>query len=118
MTYSSRVPTLGLALGVAVFAHACAEPPEHGTSPAASDSSGQCQQQIIVTFASAAESSEVEALAASAGVGLNVISHPLPATYVLDLAATVHCDVALMRLRNAAGVRAAEPDVRRRLNQG
>jgi hypothetical protein len=85
---------------------------------AATDSSGQCQQRIIVTFASEAESREVAALATSAGVTLNVVSHLLPTTYVLDLAATVACDVALTRLRNAAGVRAVEPDARRRLNQG
>ena len=118
MMYRSRIPALGLALGLAVLAHACAEPRERGAAPPANDSSGQCQQRVIVTFADAAESSVVSALAASAGVGLEVVSHPLPTTYVLDLAATVHCDVALMRVRNAAGVRAVEPDARRRLNQG
>ena len=118
MMYRSRVPALGFALGVAVLAHACAEPREYGASAAVSDSSGPCAQRIILTFATAAEGGEVAALAASAGVGLNVLSHPLPTTYVLDLAAKVDCDLALTRLRNAAGVRAVEPDARRRPNQG
>jgi len=104
---------------MAVLAHACAEPRAQGAAPGgANPSTGPCQQRIIVTFASAAENTEVAALAASAGVELNVISRPLPTTYVLDLAATVDCGAALTRLRNAAGVRAVEPDARRRLNQG
>jgi len=103
---------------MAVLAHACAEPRAQGSSPAANNSAGPCKQRVIVTFASVAENSDVAALAASTGAELNVLSRPLPTTYVLDLAATVDCGVALTRLRNAAGVRAAEPGVRRRLNQG
>ena len=117
MAWCSRVPALGVALGVAVLAQACAQPREHGAAPAGSTAGGQCQQRVIVTFTLPAESAEVEALAASAGVGLTVVSRPLPTTYVLDVAATADCAVALTRLRNAAGVRAVEPDARRRLNE-
>jgi hypothetical protein len=120
MAWCSRVAALGLALGVAVLAQACAQPREPGASPAggASTAGGQCQQRIIVTFTLAAENADVEALAASAGVGLTVVSRLLPTTYVLDLAATADCATALTRLRNAAGVHAVEPDARRRPQQG
>jgi len=111
MAWCPRVPALGLALGVAVLAQACAQPREQGASPAdAAD--GQCQQRIIVTFASAAESDMVAALAASTAVKLNVVSRLLPTTYVLDLSAA-DCNAALLRLRGAAGVRAVELDSRR-----
>jgi hypothetical protein len=118
MARRTRVPRLGLALGVAVLAQACAQPREQGAPPAATATAGQCQQRIIATFTLAAENADVEALAASAGVGLTVVSRLLPTTYVLDLAAPVECAVALTRLRNAAGVHAVEPDARRRPHQG
>ena len=99
MAWCSRVPALCFALGVAVLAQACAQPREQGASPVAgaAAATGQCQQRIIVTFARAAESGDVAALAASAGVGLTVVSRLLPTTYVLDLAATADCGVALAR---------------------
>ena len=117
MAWCSRVPALCLALGVVVLAQACAEPREQAASPAASAADGQCRQRIIVTFAAAAESDTVAALAAATGVKLNVVSRPLPTTYVLDLSAP-DCNAALLRLRGAAGVRAAEPDSRRVPHQG
>ena len=116
MAWCSRVPALGLALCVAVFAQACAEPREPGASPAPS-SAVQCRQRVIVTFAAAAESEAVAALAAATGVRLAVVSRLLPTTYVLDLSAA-DCSAALGRLRAAAGVRAAEPDTRRVPHQG
>jgi hypothetical protein len=117
MAWCSRVPALGLALGVAVLAQACAQPREQGTSPAASAADGQCQQRIIVTFAAPAENDTVAALAAAAGVKLNVVSRLLATTYVLDLSAP-DCNAALLKLRGAAGVRAVEPDARRLPHQG
>ena len=117
MAWCPRVPALGLALGVAVLAQACAQPREQGASPTASAADGQCQQRIIVTFAAAAESDTVTALAASTAVKLNVVSRLLPTTYVLDLSAA-DCNAALLRLRGAAGVRAVEPDSRRVPHQG
>jgi hypothetical protein len=94
------------------LAQACAQPREQGVSPAASTAAGQCQQRIIVTFALAAETDAVAALAAATAVKLNVVSRLLPTTYVLDLSAP-DCDAALKRLRGAVGVRAAQPDARR-----
>jgi len=117
MAWCSRVPALGLALGVAVLAQACAQPREQGPLPAASAIDGQCRQRVIVTFASTAESETVAALASATGVRLSVVSRLLPTTYVLDLAAP-DCNVALQKLRAAAGVRAAEPDSRRVPHQG
>jgi hypothetical protein len=117
MVWCSRVPALGLALGVAVLAQACAQPREQGASRTASTADGQCQQRIIVTFAAAAGNDTVAALAAAAGVKLNIVSRLLPTTYVLDLSAP-DCNAALLRLRGAAGVRAAEPDSRRVPHQG
>jgi hypothetical protein len=117
MAWCSRVPALGLALGAAVLAQACAEPRVQAGSPAAGAADGQCRQRIIVTFASAAENDTVAALAAATAVKLNVVSRPLPTTYVLDLSAP-DCNVALLKLRGAAGVRAAEPDARRLPHQG
>ena len=98
---------LGLALGVAVLAQACAQPREQGAAAAG----GQCQR-IIVTFVSAAENDTVSALAATTAVKLNVVSRLLPTTYLLDLSAA-DCNAALTRLRGAAGVRAVELDSRR-----
>ncbi len=112
MAWCSRVPALGLALGVAVLAQACAQPREQGASPAASAAGGQCQQRVIVTFAAAAENDTVAALASATAVKLNVVSRLLPTTYVLDLSAA-DCNAALVRLRGAAGVRAVELDSRR-----
>jgi hypothetical protein len=117
IAWCSRVPALGLALGVAVLAQACAQPREQGALPAASAADGQCQQRIIVTFALAAETDTVAALAAATAVKLNVVSRLLPTTYVLDLSAP-DCNAALLKLRGAAGVRAAEPDSRRVPHQG
>jgi len=117
MAWCSRVPALGLAFGAAVLAQACAQPREHSASPAARAADGQCQQRIIVTFASPAENDSVAALAAATGVKLNVVSRLLPTTYVLDLAAQ-DCNAALLRLRGAAGVRAADPDSRRVAHPG
>jgi len=116
-TWFSRVPALGLALGVAVLAQACAQPREQGASPVATAADGQCKQRIIVTFAAAAENDTVAALAAATAVKLNVVSRLLPTTYVLDLSAA-DCNAALLKLRGAAGVRAAEPDSRRVPHQG
>ena len=83
----------------------------------ASAADGQCKQRIIVTFAAAAENDTVAALAAATEVKLNVVSRLLPTTYVLDLSAS-DCNTALLKLRGAAGVRAAEPDSRRVPHQG
>ncbi len=116
MARCTRVPALGLALGVAVLAQACAQPREQGASPAATPAAGQCQR-IILTFASTAESDIVASLAAAAAVKLAIVSRLLPTTYVLDLAAA-DCNAALLRLRNAAGVRAVETDSRRVPHQG
>jgi hypothetical protein len=118
MAWWSRVPALGVVLGITVLAQACTEPRQQAAATVAGDAAGQCRQRIIVTFAAPAESDAVAALAASAGVGLTVISRLLPTTYVLDLAATADCSVALLRLRNAAGVRAVEPDSRRVPHEG
>jgi hypothetical protein len=117
IAWCSRIPALGLALGVVVLAQACAQPREQGASPAASAVAGQCEQRIIVTFAAVAEANTVAALAAATAVKLNVVSRLLPTTYVLDLSAP-DCNAALKRLRAAAGVRAAEPDSRRGPHQG
>ena len=117
MAWYSRVPALGLALGVAVLAQACAQPREQATSPPANAAAALCQQRVIVTFASAADTDVVAALAAAAAVKLNVVSRLLPTTYVLDLSAP-DCNAAVKRLRSAAGVRAAEPDSRRVPHQG
>ena len=116
MAWCSRVPALGLALGVAVLAQACAQPREQGGSSAAS-AAGQCQQRVIVTFAAAAENDTIAALAAATAVKLNVISRLLPTTYVLNLSAA-DCNAALVRLRDATGVRAVELDSRRVRHQG
>jgi hypothetical protein len=116
MAWCPRVPALGLALGVAVLAQACAQPREQGGS-SASAADSQCQQRIIVTFASSAESDTVAALAASTAVKLNVVSRLLPTTYVLELSAA-DCNAALSRLRGAAGVRAVELDSRRVAHPG
>ena len=112
MTWCPRVPAVGLALGVAVLAQACAQPREQGASHAAGTVAAQCQQQIIVTFAVAAENDRVVALAAATDVKLNVVSRLLPTTYVVDLSAA-DCNAALVRLRDATGVRAVELDSRR-----
>jgi len=117
MAWYSRVPALGLALGIAVLAQACAQPREQGASPTAGTAGVQCQQRIILTFAAAAESGVVASLAAATGVKLTVVSRLLPTTYVLDVSAA-DCNAALLRLRAAAGVRAVEPDSRRVPHQG
>jgi hypothetical protein len=98
------------------LAQACAQPREQGASPAVGTADGQCHRDIV-TFAAAAENDTVAALAAATAVKLNVISRLLPTTYVLDLSAA-DCNAALVRLRNAAGVRAVEPDSRRVPHQG
>lgn len=116
MPWCPRVPAASLALGIAVLAQACAQPREQ-VAPSAHVADGQCQQRIIVTFAAAAESDVVASLAAAAAVKLAVVSRLLPTTYVLDLSAA-DCNAALLRLRNAAGVRAVEPDSRRVPHQG
>ena len=116
MAWCSRVPALGVALGVAVLAQACAQPREQAGS-SSSSAAGQCQQRIIVTFAAAAENDSIAALAAATAVKLNVISRLLPTTYVLDLSAA-DCNAALVRLRDVTGVRAVELDSRRVRHQG
>jgi len=112
------IPALGVVLGAAALAQACTAPPREQRSAAATTTGdGECRQRIILTFALPSEPEVVNALAASAAVKLDVVSHPLPTTYVLDLA-TTDCATAVQKLRNAVGVRAVEPDSRRLPHQG
>ena len=108
MAWRSKLPELGVLLGAAVVAQACAQP--RAQSPSAAN--GECRERIIVTFVNAVEPDTVSALAASAGVRLDVVSRLLPATYVLDMTAA-DCGLALERMRGAVGIRAVEPDARR-----
>jgi hypothetical protein len=117
MVLRSAIPGLALVLGIAVVAQACTQPREQRSAGAVTQVGGECRQRIIVTFALPSESEVVSALAASAAVKLDVVSHPLPTTYVLDLA-TTDCAVAMQKLRAAVGVRAVEPDSRRSPNKG
>jgi hypothetical protein len=109
MARRSKVPRLGLVLAAAVVAQACAQP--RAPEPAVS-ANGECRQRIIVTFALPVEENTVNALAASAGVKLDVVNRLLPTTYVLDMAAP-DCGLAIERMRGAVGIRAVEPDARR-----
>jgi len=93
------IPALGVVLGAAALAQACAGPQEQRSTAAASTVAGECRQRILLTFALPSEPEVVNALAASAAVKLDVVSHPLPTTYVLDLA-TTDCATAVQKLRN------------------
>lgn len=110
--WRSRVPALGLAIGVALLAQACAQPRTAVPVPAQAASGGDCQQRVIVSFAAPAENDMIAALVTATGVRLTVVSRLLPDTYVFDMTAA-DCNAALQRLRAAAGVRAADPDTRR-----
>jgi len=111
------IPALGVVLGAAALAQACAGPQEQRSAPAASTVAGECRQRILLTFALPSEPDVVAALAAAAGVKLDVVSRPLPTTYVIDLAAP-DCPAAVQRLQAAVGVRAVAPDSRRFPHQG
>src|SRR5512138_3878659 len=117
MSGRSVAPVLGLALGAAVLAQACTQPREQRSASEATTVAGECRQRIIVTFALPSEPDVVSALAASAAVKLDVVSRPLPTTYVLDLA-TTDCATAMQKMRAAVGVRAVEPDSRRSPHKG
>ena len=112
MAWCSRLAALGVALGTALLAQACAQPPDR---PEANASPG-CQRRIIVSFKGAADAATVAGLAAATGVRLTVVSRLMPDTYVLDLAAAgpdAMCDAGLARVRADERVRAADPDRRR-----
>jgi hypothetical protein len=112
MAWASRVSALGVALGTALLAQACAQPPGRSEANAGRD----CQRRVIVSFKLAADAATVAALAADAGVRLAVVSRLMPDIYVLDLSAEGQdsvCDAGLARVRADARVRAADPDRRR-----
>jgi hypothetical protein len=112
----SRNGRLGLVLAVSCGVVACVEPRGSTSAAVAAEPPG-CRATILVTLDHEPGTGEWERLGAASATQLTVTSRLTPTLYVLALTAIdSDCSAALARLRAGEGVRSAELDTRRGLD--